>query len=252
MHKTLLTALICCTSTSAFAAPIIDLKLGAGIWAATPSGDLGVTDTDVEEVLGLEEENATFVFAAFEHPIPVLPNVRLKLMDLQYDADTVLTETFTLEDQTFSVDADVLTDVDLSHTDITLYYGLPEFFLDVDFGLTVRSFDGEASVVSETAEITEQIDLDGSIPMAFADIRLDLPGTGLYFGAEANFLAVSDSSLTDYNVRVGYSTDVIPFLADLDVEVGYKSFALELDEEDFDVGADIEIDGPYVQVMLAF
>lgn len=252
MYKKLLTAALCCASSSAFAAPVIDLKLGAGIWQATPSGDLGATSTEVEDVLGLEEENGTFVFVAFEHPIPVLPNVKVKAMDLDYSSTALLTEEFILEDENFAADTQVLTDVDLSHTDITLYYGLPEFYLDVDFGLTARVFDGEASVASDTSTLAEQIELDGTIPMIYADVRLDLPLTGLYLGAEANFLSISDSSLTDYNVRIGYSTDVIPFLADLDFEMGYKSFALELDEEDFDVGADIEIDGPYAQIMLAF
>lgn len=251
MTKKIILCALLASSGSVFAAPVIDLKLAAGLWQATPTGDLGITETDIED-LNLEEENANFYLVAFEHPVPVLPNIRLKQTNLEFDGQAVLTETFTFNDVTFAVDADTTTDVDLSHTDVTLYWGLPELLVDVDFGLTVRAFSGEASVVAESAGVTqtETVDLDLAVPMLFADIRIDFPFTGLYLGAEGNALSVGDSSIIDYNARVGYSTDVIPFIADLDFEIGYRSFAVELDEDD--IQADITIDGPYAQVMLAF
>lgn len=249
MLKHALAVSLCCATSSAFAAPLIDLKLAAGVWDTSLSGELGETATDVE-TLGIEDENGTFYMVAFEHPIPVIPNVRVKQTNLELDGNAVLEETFTLDDQTFTVGTDVLTDIDLSHTDFTLYWGLPEFYLDVDFGLTARVFSGEASVVAPEAEIEETVDLDVTIPLLFADVRLDLPFTGLYLGAEVNGLSVGDNSIIDYNARIGYSTDVIPFLADLDFEIGYRNFSVELDEDD--IQADIELDGPYVQIMLAF
>lgn len=251
MYRRLLLSALLCGTSSAFAAPLIDLKIGAGLWQATPSGELGVTQTDIED-LNLEEESSTFFFVAFEHPIPVLPNIRLKQTELEFEGTSTLNEVFTLDDVTFSVDAETVTDVDLSHTDVTLYWGLPELIVDVDFGLTVRSFSGEASVVAESVggTQTETVDLDVAIPMLFADIRVDLPLTGFYVGAEGNALSVGDSSIVDYNARIGYSTDIVPFLADLDFEIGYRSFEIELDEDD--IQADITIDGPYAQLMLVF
>ncbi len=233
----------------ATAAPVIDLKIAAGVWQATPTGELGETATDIDQ-LGLDEENATFFSVALEHPVPVLPNIRLKQTGLEFEGDTVLTETFTLDDVTFDVDLDAKTDIDLSHTDVTLYWGLPELIVDVDFGLNFRSFSGEATVVSETAARTETVDLDVTLPMLFGDVRIVLPLTGFYIGAEINALAVGDSSILDYNARIGYSTDVIPFLADLDFELGFRSFEIELDEDD--IQADITVDGPYAQIMLVF
>ena len=248
LKKTILAAL-CCAASSSYALPLIDLKIAAGVWDSSPSGDLGESVTSVN-TLDLDDDQATFISIAFEHPIPVLPNLRLKQTDVEYEGDTVLTETFTLDEQTFSAEADLLTDIDLSHTDITLYWGLPEFYLDVDFGITGRIFDGEATAVSEDADISETVDLDAVIPLLFADVRLDLPLTGVYLGAEFNGLAVGDNSIIDYNARVGYSTDIIPFLADLDFEIGYRSFTIELDEDDIET--DITFDGPYAQIMLAF
>jgi len=228
---------------------VIDLKIAAGVWSTSPSGDLGETTTDVD-ALALDDENSTFYSIAFEHPIPVLPNIRLKQTGLEFSGDTVLDETFILDDQEFTVGVDAVSDIDLSHTDVTLYWGLPELIVDVDFGINIRSFSGEAKVTSEMAARTDIVDLDVVLPMLFADVRIDLPFTGFYVGAEANALSIGDSSMIDYNARIGYSTDVIPFLADLDFEVGYRSFNVELDEDD--IQADITIDGPYAQIMLVF
>ncbi|WP_317931360.1 TIGR04219 family outer membrane beta-barrel protein [Halioxenophilus sp. WMMB6] len=249
MLKKILATTLLCSAGSAMAAPVIDLKLAAGIWDTSASGDLGESVTDVD-ILNLDDDQATFYSVALEHPIPVIPNIRIKQTKLEYEGDAFLTENFTLDQQTFTVGADLLTDIDLSHTDYTLYWGLPEFYLDVDFGLTVRAFSGDATAVSNTLGMTETVDLDVAVPMLFADVRLDLPFTGLYLGAEVNGLSVGDSSMVDYNARIGYSTDIIPFLADLDFEVGYRSFSIELDESD--IQSDITMDGPYAQIMIAF
>ncbi len=247
MTKVIVTTVLMCLGSLAQALPLFDLKLAVGTWNAGTSGEIGVTNTDIE-ALGLDDDTATFYFVAFEHPVPVIPNVRLKRTELEITGMETLTETFTLDEQTFAVNSDLNTDIDLSHTDLTLYWGLPEFYLDVDFGLTLRQFDGDAS--AETDTLQEQIDLDVIIPMAFADVRLDLPLTGLYLGAEGNILSIGDNTLTDYNARIGYSTDAIPFLADLDFEVGYR--AMELTLEDEDLATDIKIDGVYAQLMLVF
>ncbi len=249
MLKKTIVALLCCAANSSFAAPLIDLKLAVGVWDSSPSGDIGESVTDVD-TLDLDSDQATFFSIAFEHPVPILPNFRLKQTEVEYDGDTVLSETFTLDEQTFTAEADLLTNIDLSHTDVTLYWGLPEFFLDVDFGITGRFFDGEASARSTDADIEETVDLDVTVPMLFADARLDLPLTGLYVGAEFNGLSVGDNSIIDYNARVGYSTDIIPFLADLDFELGYRNFTIELDEDD--IQTDVTFDGPYAQLMIAF
>ena len=251
MKKTILATALSCAcplifTSAANAVPLIDVKFATGTWSVSANGDVGSTDTSIEE-LGLDDDNAIFYSIAFEHPVPVIPNVRLKRTNLTLDGTGTLEEDFILDGEVFSAESAITSNIDLSHTDLTLYYGLPEFFLDVDFGLTLRQYQGEFSATTELEQ--EVVDIDAIIPMVFADVRFDLPLTGLYLGAEANVLSVGDSSLSDYNARIGYSTDVIPFLADLDIEVGYREMSLTA-EDDFD--ADVKIDGAYAQIMLAF
>ncbi len=251
MKKLLGSAALLCLTPLTYAVPLIDLEVGAGVWGSSYSGDIGKTNTDVES-LGLDDDNSNVIYATLEFPLPILPNIRIKNTDISTQGSGTLNSNFTLGDRTFDGSAPVNTTLDLSHTDVTLYYGLPEFYLDVDFGLTLRIFDGEASVNGEFANnpLSESIDIDAIIPMAFADVRLNLPFTGFYAGVEGNILSIGDNSLTDITGKIGYETDIIPLIADLEFELGYRSMDLTLEDEDLDT--DITIDGPYLGVTLAF
>lgn len=247
MNRTLLGLSLLALASPSIAAPIIDLGVSVGRWNAEPEGTVGSTETDID-VLGLDEESGNVLTAVFEHPIPVIPNIRIKRTALDLSGTGTLTEDFTFDDVTFPAGQTVNTDIDLTHTDFTFYYGLPELIVDIDLGATVRVFDGEASAI--TTLLQEEADLDFAIPMAFASVRIDLPLTGLFVGAEGNAISYDDNELTDFTAKVGYSTDIIPFLADLEIEAGYRSMDLKIDDDDLE--ADIKIDGPFANLTLAF
>ena len=247
MKKLILGAALTALTPLSYAVPLVDLELGASSWNASYSGEIGASSTSVD-ALGFDDDTANSFYVTLELPIPLIPNIRLKTTDLEAVGSNTLTTAFQFNNQGFAVGDVVNTDIDLSHTDITLFYGLPEFYLDVDFGLTLRVFDGDASAA--TAALQEAVDLSFVIPMAYADVRLDLPFTGLYLGVEGNVLSIGDNSLTDFSARLGYSTDVIPFIADLDFELGFRSMDLKLEDED--LNTDLTIDGPYLGVTLAF
>lgn len=235
------------------ALPLINLDIGTGVWMPEYSGELGESQTAVDS-LNLSEDNANVYYATLEFPVPVVPAVRIKHTDLSTEGNSDITVDFQLDDFTFSADGDLYTSLDLTHTDYTLYWGLPKFYLDVDFGATIRQFDGEAiatgTVTGQTEQQTENVDIDIIIPMLFADVRLDLPFTGLYLGVDGNFISAGDNTLSDFTAKVGYNTDALPILLDLEFEAGYRSMELKVDESD--IQADVTIEGPYLGVQIAF
>jgi len=252
--KILATAVLMGLSAASSAVPILKLDVGAAVWMPDYSGDIGVDLVDVED-LNLADDNGTMAYIDFDFPlVPLIPSIRVKRTDLTTDGVGSLTETFEFADRTFDANADLATDLDLSHTDYTLYYGLPEFFLDVDFGLTFRQFDGEATMVGTIGSETEidSVELDITIPMLFADVRLDLPLTGFYARAEGHALSIGDNSLTDLTGVIGYNWGAVPGVFDIEIEAGYRSMDLELDAGDADIEADISIAGPYVGLQLKF
>lgn len=247
MKKLLLGAALTALTPLTYAVPLIDLEIGASSWNASYSGNIGASNANVDE-LGFDDDTANSLYVTLELPLPIIPNIRLKTTDLEAVGSNTLTSDFTFANETFDTSDVINTDIDLSHTDITLFYGLPEFYLDVDFGLTFRVFDGDASAAVGALEDT--VDLSFVVPMAYANVRLDLPLTGLYLGVEGNFLSIADNTLSDFTAKIGYSTDIIPFIADLDFEAGFRSIDLELEDED--LNTDLTIDGPYLGVTLAF
>ncbi len=214
---------------AASALPLVDFYAGSYYWDQSVSGDVNKT-VDLEGDLKLSAGGQNVTYFAFEHPIPVIPNVKLKTSNLSTDGSA--TGNFDLGFG--SVSGDTKSEFDLSHTDYTFYWGLPLPLVTFDFGLTLRQFDGE---MSSTPAVGQSVstDLDFVIPMGYLKAGIDIPLTGLSFGGDINVI---------------YVLPLIPLL-DVGISAGYRSFDLDLDEDDFgDLSAKATIDGPYLGLSL--
>ena len=231
-------------STVAAADTIAGLYAGAGLWRAGPGGNLGAVAADVDS-LGLSSETNSYVYIALEHPIPALPNVKLQHTNLRTGGEGTLSEEFRLEDVEFSAGESVSSDLDLTHTDIVMYYELLDNVVSLDLGGTLRVFNGHASVASRSRTLHESVDIDLALPMAYGRALVELPG-GFALNAQANFIGYSDNSLQDLSAHVAYAYDST---VDVGVEVGYRRLALELDD---DARTDVSLSGPYVTVSVHF
>jgi outer membrane protein len=126
---------------------------------------------------------------------------------------------------------------DLSHDDIVLYYEILDNWINLDIGLDVKIFDGEV-VLSGSSSTT--VPIDETIPLLYLSARFDLPFSGFYIGADFSGADISDNSLEDTSIMLGYESD-----SGLGFEGGYKKFSLELNDVT-DVNADVEYDGIYL------
>lgn len=248
MKKTLLTAATCLlTLPSIAAADTIGFFVGAGTFDAEFSGTFKNSDTngediDLEDDLGLDDDSASYIYIAIEHPIPVLPNIKLARTELDQSGTNTIDRNIEFDGVTYTVGATVESDIDLSHTDVTLYYELLDNWVNLDLGLTVRQFDGEIKLVGESGGSTQtaQEDLDYPIPMLYAKGQFDLPFTGLYAAVEGNWIGYSGNVFFDAIGKIGYETSI-----GFGVEAGLRSITLEIDDED-DVEADMDFSGLYL------
>ena len=234
---------------AAFASPaaadsIVGVHAGAGIWRAGPGGNIGVVAVDVDS-LGLSSESNAYVYVAVEHPIPTLPNVKLQHTRLGTSGEGVLTRQFRLEDVEFSVGESVSTELDLTHTDVVMYYELLDNAVSLDLGGTLRVFNGHARAASRSGTLSESVGIDLFLPMVYGRALVELPG-GFAVNAQANFIGYGGNSLQDLSAHIAWAYDAA---ADLGVEVGYRRLALELDD---DTETDVALSGPYVAVSLHF
>lgn len=254
MKKITLALCAALASGTASADTILGFDASVGVWQPSYSGAIGVDDFDVDN-FSLAEDNVTFIQAALEHPIPLVPNVMVAHSKVSTNGSTILGSNVTFDDETFFVGQDVEADIDLSHTDATLYYEILDNWVNLDIGLTARQYSGSLDISGQyqvtipeilNPTITESIELSGVLPMAYAMARFDLPFTGWSLVAQGNGTSYRGDSHMDVTAKVRW--DFAPVL-DFALEAGYRHMTLDLQELD-DLQSDLEISGPYLGLNL--
>lgn len=243
-----------CVTTPAMADSVLGLYAGAGSFSFDVSGtftDLqnsNSSEVDLEDDLGINGDTGNYYWLAIEHGVPVLPNVRLAYTSMQETGRNILRTEITYNGQTFAEDSLVVTDVDLSHTDLTLYYQLLDNWLNLDLGLTGRSFDGQFVTVGSNSfgSIKATRDLNFIVPLVYGKLQIDLPVSGLYVGTEGNGIAYNGSHFYDVWLKAGYE-----FSFGLGLETGYRKLQLTLDDVE-SLNTDITFDGHYFALSYHF
>tara|TARA_Y100001973_G_scaffold100966_1_gene163113 strand:+ start:331 stop:1050 length:720 start_codon:yes stop_codon:yes gene_type:complete len=225
------------------AAPVVSadiLGVGAtvGYWDADYSGEAskGNDRVDLERDLNLSNDSNANITAYFEHPVPVLPNVRLAYTRTKQSGNGQLNTGYD------GVSGAVRSELELEQLDVTLYYEILDNWVNLDLGLTVRDFSGELLVRSSTD--SSETKADAVVPLVYAAARFDLPFTGVSVGGDANAIAYDGDSVYDFNVYGQYEMSL------LQLRAGYRQ--ISLDYEDGDDNLDIELSGPFVSAGLRF
>jgi len=243
-HLVKTTGLVCALAASPFtyADTVMGLFAGGTIWHGSPNGSFEAGDNiDVDDFLSLEEKTSASVFAALEHPIPLVPNIKLSMTDYADETSLVFSQTKSFNGVNYAAGSAVNTKVDLNFTDFTLYYEVLDNWLSLDLGLTVRQLDGEVTLASSNE--TSTIDIDGAYPMGYVKAEIELPLTGFFVGGEAYALSFEDKGrTTDISLYAGYEAE-----AGLGITAGYRQINFNFDDLN-NLNSDIDITGPYLSL----
>lgn len=251
MKKTIIAAaLAALVSANAQADTLLGLYIGGQVWANSASGSFG-EGSDNQSAFDFDDEYQGSFYVAFEHPIPLIPNVKIASTTLDTIGGTTINTSFTFDGVTYSNEAELDTTLEASYIDYTLYYELfDNDLLTFDFGLTARDLDTYIKVVEPSTTIASDLSASGYIPMAYLSTVIGLPFTGFNFFAEGNF--VSYDSQTIYDVQAGISYELLDNLAvDVDLTLGYRTVKLELNDLD-DFYSDLTFDGAFAGVIVHF
>ncbi len=231
------------------AASAVDFDFKVSRWQADYSGDIGSNgQTASLSELGFDDEDQNVIALELRHSLPILPNILIQNTDLDADASGTLVRTLEFNGVSFVSNTDVETELDLSHTDITLFYSPIDTWLTLDVGLTVRYF-GEDTVVSSNI-LQSDVELDQFIPMAYLGVGVELPLTGFYIDASINGVSYEGSRFTDASLLIGYQASISKGV-DIIAELGYRDLSVDIDDLDgFD--GDIQIDGAYFTLGVSF
>ncbi len=239
MRKALAILLIlqCFVSTPAMA-DFLGLYVGGGSWKHDPSGDFdssnaGSSIIALEPDLKFSSESDTYFWAAFDHPVPLIPNIRMEKASLSHAGTTGSSFSFlggiTTGESTVTLDS----------TDIILYYRLLDNWVNFDLGLNMRKIEGEFSIGNRQQGFSE------TVPMLYVAAQFDLPFTGLSVGADYNLVSYDGNSYDDIRIRALYEVGVIGF------EAGLRTTSIKLDDVD-NINADIDFSGLMLGMFLHF
>jgi len=243
-------ALVCAAllSSTANADTILGGYVGAQAWNMGASGGFAQNESLAE--FDFEEETNSSFYAALEHPIPLVPNIKIARTTMDTSGSALIDSQFTFGDEVYLVNSQLDTTVDMTTTDYILYYEiLDNDVISIDLGVSAKQLEGEF-VVSDENGRTSSENFDGYIPMAYGKVQIGLPFTGLGVYAEGSFLAIDDDSLTDYQVALTYNF-METLALDLTLQAGYRNTTLDVNDLD-DIYADLEFDGAFIGLEFDF
>ena len=255
MKKTIIAAgLAALISVNAQADTLLGLYIGGQAWANTASGTFsdGKSAKD-QAVFNFDDEFQGSFYVAFEHPIPLIPNVKVASTTLDTVGGATINSGFSFDGVDYSSNTKLDTTLNTSYIDYTFYYEVfDNDLLTFDFGLTARDLEAYVKVEGDVVGTNTSSDLSASgyIPMAYLSTIIGLPFTGFNFFAEGNF--ISYDSQTIYDVQAGVSYELLDNIAiDVNLTLGYRTVKLELDDLD-NFYSDLTFDGAFAGVIVHF
>jgi len=232
-------------------ADFVGARLSGGMFKYSISGTVRDNPAanesfDVKNDLGWKDDNGFTGYLYIEHPVPIIPNIRLGTTSMKLGGSGVISQPTTYDGGTFAASTAVTSDLDLSHTEVALYYELIDTVVDLDLGLNFKFFDGKVYVTDGGAN-TATSTFKETVPMLYGSLTVPIPATGFKLAGDISTISYKDSTYTDYMVRVRYETDFM-----LGVELGYRS--IHIDYQDVGAGkyAKLDAKGPYLMATLSF
>lgn len=229
---------------------LLGVYVGSDGWRTDVTGSFGNSEPAPDFSFNSKTQGSYFI--ALEHPIPVLPNIRLAHNQLKAEGVSLIDGDFSFGGEDFSINTSVSNTVDLTNTDIVLYYEiLDNSIVALDIGLNGKHIKGAASVVEQTQNgLQGEESVSQWLPLLYVNSKVGLPLTGLDVFAQGSYIGWSDSRM--YDVQAGVAYEIIDSLAvDIRLKVGYRAVNLRLDDLD-NLYSNLDFKGPFAGIELHF
>ncbi len=228
-------------------ADVIGGEINIGYYNHAPSGTVQYQGDilGIEDTLKWSDEADMFVKVYFEHPLPIIPNIKLGYTSFGHSGSGLINQAFNFGGRTYTSNSNVDSNLDLKMYDLALYYELLDNWVNLDVGLNIKYVDGSIRLKGDGG-LSEATDFQVPIPMLYAKARFDVPATDLSFQVEGNYVTYDGHTLYEAEAGVRYTLAL-----GLGVEAGYKTMKLKLDNID-DLSMDSDFSGAYGKLVWDF
>jgi outer membrane protein len=221
-------------------ADLIRIEAGAGAWLSDNSGTIEYKGSpiDLDDVLGLKDTTSPYLWLNFKHFLPVIPNARVEMTKMEYEATEKISKNFKFGGQMFNAfDDKIDSTLNLDQIDVIFYYNFLDnlMWLTLDLGVGVKYYSGYLEIKTKSLMAQKQkIDIDFPIPMIYGRVGAKIPFTDI--GAEMDikyfkFKEIVDAEMIDLRIKADISLLDL-FLIDLHLEAGYRVQRLMIDSAD--------------------
>lgn len=205
---------------SAVHADIIGVKASVDYWKYSADWNQAQLSPN------LDDDFALPFSLAVEHPVPFLPNAKIKHANLQAESEQ-------------SAAGVKINQLDLDYSDFILYYEILDNIVAADVGFGAKVLEGDLrSNLFSTQDVSE------TLPMLYAEAAVKLPFTGLSAKAEANYAKNSDNEVRDAQAEIKYNF-IDAILVDVGLKAGYRILDIKLNQ-DSNQETQLEFKGPYL------
>lgn len=250
-------------SVPSFAIPGLELDVSAGAVVQKPEGAIQypVPNGDVIDIkkdLGLGDETKVFGRVKFEHFLPIIPNIYIQYMPMEFTGSGNLQKNITYGNITFSTNAKVDSNIKLDRFDLGLYWGLPfsglltAGILDPELGINVRVIDfkgtitGQEKLTGQTKTETKSATIP--VPMIYAGLGVKPPAIPISFRGEIRGISVSKVTYYDWSLEA--RAKPLPLIP-LYLSAGYRYEKFKIDNIS-DIYTDLTVKGPFFMVGASF
>ncbi len=217
---------LCAAAVVASASTLLGFGAEVDYYNPTANGDFTYTENGATTRTHFNNESQSVyqVGLYFEHPVPILPNLRID---------------FTPKTTFSGLDGATVSKVSISQTDIVPYYEVLDNVVDLDIGVAFRVFNGKV-------EGTVNQSINQVIPMGYVAAGVDLPGIPLRIAGDFKYAGYNGDSLSDIRIKA-----VWKIIAGIQAQAGYRQGSLNIDNH-FDLNANVTIKGPFVGLGYTF
>ena len=211
-------------------ADVIGVKGDLSYWAydgqANMAAQTAASDQD------LERKGAAQLSLAIEHPVPLIPNAKIRYVNLKTQTEN-------------EVAGQPVYDINMDHADFILYYEILDNIVNADVGVGATTLNGHVTTLA-----LSKTDIDKTVPVIYAAAGAKLPFTGLSAKGEVLYSNFNDAKITDAQAELQYNF-IDNLLVDVGLKAGYRILDIKLDDyEKNDLKFNFK--GPYIGLDIHF